>query len=119
VKIRLYLDEDSMSRELIRALLARGIDVQSATDVGRIEYPDDQQLAYAASQGRTLYTGNIGDFSRLHSEYMASQRSHSGIILAQRHKYPIGEQIRRLLKLTSAVSAEAMKDRLEFLNAWS
>lgn len=107
-----------MSWELIHALLARGLDVQSATGSDMLGLPDDQHLGYAALQGRALYSGNVGDFHRLHSEYMASQRSHSGIILVHRRKYPIGEQIRRLLKLTTTLSAEAMKDRLEFLSAW-
>jgi hypothetical protein len=119
VKIRLYIDEDSMSRELIHALLARGLDVQSAADSNLLGRPDSQHLEYAASQGRALYTGNVGDFYQLHGEYMALERSHSGIILAHRRKYPVGEQIRRLLKLTTALSAEAMRDRIEFLNSWN
>jgi hypothetical protein len=36
VKIRLYLDEDSMSRSLVRALRSRGVDVMTALDAGMI-----------------------------------------------------------------------------------
>ncbi|HEX4497076.1 MAG TPA: DUF5615 family PIN-like protein [Thermoanaerobaculia bacterium] len=118
MRIRLYLDEDSMSWELIHALLARGLDVQSAADSGMLGYPDHQHLEYAASEGRVLYSGNVGDFHQLHGQYMASQRSHSGIVLAHRRKYLVGEQIRRLLKLTTTLSAESMRNRLEFLNSW-
>ena len=107
-----------MSWELIHALLARGLDVQSVRDSGMLGRPDSEHLKYAASQGRVLYSGNVGDFHQLHSEYMASQRSHAGIVLAHRRKYPVSEQIRRLLKLTTTLSAEEMKDRLEFLNSW-
>jgi hypothetical protein len=107
-----------MSWELIHALLARGLDVQSAADSGMLGYRDDEHLEYAARQGRVLYTGNVGDFHDLHSGYMSSQRSHSGIILVHRRKYPVGEQIRRLLRLTTTLSAESMKDRLEFLSSW-
>lgn len=107
-----------MSWELIHALQARGLDVQSATTAGMLGLPDSHHLEHAAVQGWVLYSGNVGDFYRLHGEYLASQRSHSGIILAHRNKYPVGEQIRRLLKLTMTLSAEEMKDRLEFLNSW-
>lgn len=108
-----------MSRELIHALLARGLDVQSAADSNLLGRPDSDHLEYTALQGRVLYTGNVGDFYQLHGEYMASQRPHSGIILVHRRKYPVGEQIRRLLKLTTTLSAEVMRDRIEFLNSWS
>jgi hypothetical protein len=118
VKVRLYLDEDCMSWELIHALVARGLDVLSAADSGRLGRPDSDHLEYAALHGRVLYSGNIGDFYQLHSEYMTSQRSHAGIILVHRRKYSVGEQTRRLLKITTALSAEEMKDRLEFLNSW-
>ena len=107
-----------MSWELIHALQARGLDVQSAMTTGMLGLPDSHHLEYAAAEGRALYSGNVGDFYQLHGEYMASQRSHSGIILVHRHRYPVGEQIRRLLKLTTTLSAEELKDRLEFLGAW-
>src|SRR5438270_3242391 len=107
-----------MSWELIHALRARGLDVQTVSDSNMLGYPDYQHLEYAASEGRALYSGNVGDFHQLHSQYMASQQSHSGIILAHRRKYLVDEQIRRLLKLTATLSAEAMRNRLEFLNSW-
>jgi hypothetical protein len=31
----------------------------------------------------------------------------------------VGEQMRRLLKLIATKSAEEMKDKIEFLSAWS
>lgn len=37
--IRLYIDEDSMSRALVRALEARGINVTTALAEGMIERP--------------------------------------------------------------------------------
>lgn len=117
--IRFYLDEDSMDRDLIRALLARGVDVESVLDANRSGYPDAQQLAYAASRGRVLYSGNIGDFYQLHREYLEAQRSHSGIILVPQQRYSIGEQLRRLLRLVSSLPAEEMRNRLEFLSNWS
>jgi hypothetical protein len=116
--IRLYLDEDSMDRDLIRALGARGVDAESVLDSGMMGYPDLRQLEYATSSGRVLYSCNIGDFHRLHWEYMNARRTHSGIILVPQQRYSVGEQLRRILVLASSLSAEQMKDRLEFLSSW-
>jgi hypothetical protein len=117
VRIRLYLDEDSMSRALVQALQARGVDVENALGVGLIERSDLQQLEYAAAHGRTLYSANIGDFHHLHTEILKNGRAHAGIILA-RQSFTVGEQLRRLLNLLASLTAENMKDRLEFLSRW-
>ena len=117
--IRLYLDEDAMDRDLVRALEARGVDVESVLESGMTGYSDPQPLESAASRGRVLYTCNVGDFHRLHWDYINSQRVHSGIILVPQQRYSIGEQLRRILTLISTLSAEQMKNRLEFLSSWS
>ncbi len=49
---------------------------------------------------------------------MAAGRVHSGIILAQQKRYSIGEQIRRLVRLIGSLTAEAMRNREEFLSGW-
>lgn len=116
--VRLYLDEDSMDRALVRALRARGVDVISAFDVGMIERDDAEHLDYATVHGRVLYTFNVGDFYRLHTNYLAEGKSHAGIILAQQQRYSVGEQMRRLLKLIATRPAEGFKDGLEFLSVW-
>jgi len=116
--IRLYLEEDSMRRSLVRALRARGIDVITAFDAGMIEREDREHLEYATAQGRVLYTCNVRDFSRLHRAYLDGGKSHSGMILARQERHPVAEQMRRLLKLTASMSAEEMKNRVEFLSAW-
>lgn len=116
--IRLYVDEDSMSRALVRALQARGIDVTTALDEGMIERPDADHLAYATEQGRVLFSFNVGDFYRLHTEYLAQGQTHAGLVLSLQQRYAVGEQMRRLLKLITAKSAEDMHNRVEFLSAW-
>ena len=75
--IRLYFDEDSMRRSLVRALRARGVDVITALDAGMIERDDAEHLDYAAEQGRVLCSFNVGDFYRLHSDYLAQGKPHA------------------------------------------
>ena len=66
--IRLYLDEDAQRTTLIRALRARQIDVMTASEAGNMGVSDAEQRVFAASQGRTVFTFNRGDFAKLHAE---------------------------------------------------
>lgn len=116
--IRLYLDEDSMDRILVNALRTRGIDIVTALDEDMINQDDSEHLDYATQQGRVLYSFNRSDFFQLHTGYLRQGNSHSGIILANQQNYSAGEQMRRILKLSAAKSAEDMENRIEFLNAW-
>ena len=116
--IRLYFDEDSMRRSLVRALRARGVDVITALDAGMIEREDAEHLDYATEQGRVLCSFNVGDFYRLHTDYVTQGKPHAGIILMRQQYYSVGEQMRRLLKLMASKSADEMKNWIEFLSAW-
>ena len=55
---------------------------------------------------------------RLCSNLMRAGKSHAGIILAVQQRYSVGEQMRRLLRLISALTTEEMRNRIEFLSAW-
>ena len=54
MKIRLYIDEDSMDQALVQALRARGVDVTTALEEGMIAKNDHLHLDYAARYGRAL-----------------------------------------------------------------
>lgn len=103
-----------MDKALVSALRARGADVLTAQEAGMIERQDDDHLEFATSKGRVLYSFNVGDYCRL----QAQGRTHAGLILAQQQRYPVGEQVRRLLRLIAARTAEAMQNQIEFLSAW-
>ena len=76
---------------------------------------DEEQLAFATSKDRTIYTFNVADFCRLHAEYMAQSKRHAGIIVVPRQRYSVGDQIRGLLELQRARTTEQMQNRLIFL----
>ena len=101
MRIKLYLDEDAMDRDLADALRQRGVDVLTALDAGMIARPDKEHLEFAISQGRVLYSFNVGDFAALHSELLLAGTNHSGIILARQQRFGPGEQMRRLLRLVA------------------
>lgn len=116
--IRLYLDEDSMRRLLAFGLRARGVDVLTAAEAGMINRPDEDQLDFAANSARALYTYNVADYCLLHQEWMADQRFHAGIVASTQQRYVVGEELRHLVRLISEVTAEEMRNRVEFLSSW-
>lgn len=113
--IRLYVDEGAMARGLVSRLRARDVDVTTVLDAGMSERSDRGRLEYSAKQGRALYTFNVGDFCNLHREFAALGKDHAGLIVVDRQRYSIGEQIRRLSKLINVKSAEDMRNTLYFL----
>jgi predicted nuclease of predicted toxin-antitoxin system len=112
--IRLYLDEDSMDWVLVNALRSRGIDIVTVQEIGAQGYQDDQQLNWATNQKRVLYSHNIADFCRLHSEWLKLGKFHSGIALMAQDT-AIGDQVRGITGLVSLRTAEAMVNQLLFL----
>jgi Domain of unknown function (DUF5615) len=117
--IRLYIDEDAMDQDLVRALRIRALDVVTALDSGMVECADKDHLEYASMHGRVLYSFNVGDFYRLHTQYLSEGKTHAGIILAPQQRYSVGSQMRGLLKLVATKSAEEMQNRVEFLSFWT
>ena len=117
-RIRLYIDEDSMSHAFTRALRARKVDVMTAWEAGMVERADREHLVYASAHDCVLYSFNVSDFFALHTAFVRENRSHAGILLARQQHYSIGEQMRRVLKLIASRSAEDMRTRVEFLSSW-
>lgn len=118
-RVRLYLDEDAMRRSLVFGLRARTVDVLTALDAEMINHDDEAHLVTASSSGRAVYTYNAADFCLLHQRWIAEGRAHAGIIIGVQQRYRSGEELRRLMRLVSSVTAEQMRNRLEFLSSWS
>ncbi len=113
--IRFLMDEDVYGA-VSSALRRAGIDALSTTEAGRGGESDQSQLDWASNENRALLTFNVGHFAALHAVRIAEGRHHAGIIVSAQR--PIGEVIRRLVHLASALDAESMRDRLEFLGDW-
>lgn len=104
-----------MSHALLNGLRARGVDVLSALEAGMVSSSDEQQLDFATTSTRSIYSYNVSDFCRLHAAYLDAGKQHSGIIVCNRLKLSLGEQIRRLAGLVNSKSEDGMMDRIEFL----
>lgn len=118
-QVRLYPDEDAMRKALVFGLRARNVDILTAAEADMINRDDQDHLAVAATSGRVLYSYNVADYCILHQSWMSEKRFHAGIVLAPQQRYSGGEELRRLMRLVSTVSAEEMRNRIEFLSAWS
>ena len=113
--VRLYVDEDACEHAVIRGLQARGIDLLTTLEAGQTGTTDQEQLEFAVEQGRTIYTFNVGDFSRLHRDWLQQGRDHRGIVVIPEQRYSIGEKIGRLARLVATLTAEEMVNRMEYL----
>jgi len=113
--IRLYLDED-VHKRVASALRLRRFDVVSAHEMGRWGLSDEEQLTYAANEGRALFTYNTPDYLRLHLSWLQRGQEHFGIIVSD--QLPIGETVRRLLNLLNRVTADEMRNQIRWLQAF-
>jgi hypothetical protein len=113
--IRFFTDEDVYGA-VAPALRREGIDAVSTPEARGGGESDESQLDWASRENRALFTFNVGHFANLHAMRMAEGRHHAGVAVSSQR--PIGDVIRRLVHLASALDAESMRDRLEFLSDW-
>ena len=117
-RLQIYIDEDAMDGDLVAALRSRGVTVLTVLDAGLVGKSDAEQLAFSSERGCVLHTFNVCDFYRLHAEWVSAGRTHGGIVLAPQQRFPVGEQVRRLLRLRAIEPAGCMGDTIEFLANW-
>jgi hypothetical protein len=95
-QVKLYFDEDAMHSPLVMVLRSRRFTVVTVMDAGLTEKTDGEQLAFATESECVLYTFNVSDFYRLHTQWISAGREHAGIILAPQQRFSVGEQLRRI-----------------------
>ncbi len=113
--IRLYVDDDVEQRVLVDGLRDRNINVVTAMEADMLGSTDRAQLDYAIEYGRAIYSLNVGDFSRLHKEYLGAGQNHFGVLLLPKQRYDVGEKIRRLVDLVNSKTVEEIRNQIEFL----
>ena len=93
-----------LSDSISQRLRASGYDVASVVaDPALVALPDDQILASAAAEGRTLVTANIKDFIALDRRYRAGGQPHAGLILVSTKTFPQNRDF--TAAVTSALAA--------------
>ena len=94
----LTFTDEMITPRLAADMRRRGYDVLSCQGAGRANknLSDEDQLRFAASLGRAIYTFNWDDFRKLHELWQATGRTHSGIIISVDLNADLGEMARRL-----------------------
>jgi hypothetical protein len=107
--LRFHLDE-SVDPAVAEGLRRRGVDVTTSHDAGLLQSSDERQLAFAVSQQRVLVTHDE-DFLAL------AQRGveHGGIAYCHPEARTIGQIIAGLLLIRDCLTAEEMRNHIEFL----
>lgn len=115
MRIKIYLDEDVPS-SFAHALINRGVDVVTTQQAKNFRQSDENQLVYATTEKRVIFTHNKRDFILLHNEYLQSGKEHAGIIASD--QLPTGVLLKRFMKLCFSLKSSDMKNRIEFLGSW-
>ena len=92
-------------------LRLRGVDVTTTTDANLVEASDEEQFAFAVSQGRVLFTHDR-DFLK---PLFANAPNHSGIVYCHQDAHTIGELVRSLSWLARAMTEEEIRGRIQYL----
>ncbi len=107
--IRLYFDEGVQVAVAVQ-MRNRGIDALTVRDLGVLGDTDINHLQRASAMGRVLCTHDK-DFLRLHAEGVP----HAGIVIAQQFDASIGDWVRGLELICGTLTADEMKNYIEYL----
>lgn len=78
--MRYYLDED-LSPRVAERLRQKGLDATSSHEESRNQASDQDQLRWAASEGRCLVSRNRDDFIHLTVAAFENQEPHAGVLI--------------------------------------
>lgn len=121
--MKLLVDEDTKSHELMGLLKARGHDAESTQTLG-IDSADDPDVFEAAQKlGRTVLTKNTEDYRALHQAALASGESHHGVLAVFQYppwenKNMSDEQIAQAVDNVRAALGD-IPGQFHSLNAWN
>ena len=106
--VRYYTDEHS-AYAVAEGLKRRGVDVLTTYAADMLGASDEEQLARAIKEERTIFTQDT-DFLKMH----AVGKEHYGIVYAPQGK-SIGEIVRGLMLIYEVLDKEDIKNQIEFL----
>ena len=101
--MKLYLDED-ISPKVAVILRKKGMDAVSAHETGMLEASDEEQLSFAAAEGRVMVTRNRDDFITLTVQFFEALKPHNGLIIVP-HTLP-GSEFSKLASLLAKFSKD-------------
>ena len=108
-KIKFHLDEN-VRNAIAQGLRRREIDVTTTPEQSLIGISDKEQLEFAISQERVIFTQDT-DFLRMNQ----SNSNHCGIVYSYQGNKSIGEIIRGLTLIWELLEPSDMVGKIEFI----
>jgi hypothetical protein len=116
LSIRSYFDHHVPERFALDLRL-RGFDALMAREVGNERASDEAHLRWATEHGRVVITSDFDDYPILADKWFFEGRDHAGIILLEQPRWTsYGGFLRRLLRLLDTLTADDMRNRVEWLD---
>lgn len=112
-KLKIYIDENVDVR-IAEGLRKRGIKAFSAIEKGAIGVSDMEHFRYASDMQAVIFTHDH-HFLKIAKSLTKEGKDHWGVIFVEMNKLSIGECIKRLALYADVLSAEEMKNQIEFL----
>lgn len=97
-----------------KGLRQRGIDVLTCNEDSSSRWVDERLLERATELGRIL-SSQDDDLVEIACRWMAEGREFSGLIYAHQQAITVGQAVRDLEVIAQAGSAEAQRNRVEYL----
>jgi predicted nuclease of predicted toxin-antitoxin system len=95
-------------------LRKRGIKTFSAIEKGMVGIPDKDHFEYAYEMRAAIFTHDH-HFLEIAKELNSEGKDHWGVIFVELNKLSVGECVKRLALYADVLSAEEMKNQIEFL----
>ena len=111
--MRIYTDENVDPR-VAQGLRRRGVHAASAHEAGELGATDEAQFEEAISLEAAIFIHDR-HFVEIAVEKTLHGKEHFGVIFAEMHRLSLGECIRRLALCADVLTAEEVKNRVEFL----
>ncbi len=111
--ISLYTDAD-VDSDLAIQIRKQGFDAVSSREEKLNRLNDEAQLLYASDHRRAILTHNTKHFEPLHKKWQREGKVHWGIIIST--QVPIGELLRRILRLFNTITADEMRNNIRYLS---
>jgi predicted nuclease of predicted toxin-antitoxin system len=107
--IRFHLDENCHGA-IAEGLRRHGIDVTTTPEAGLTGATDEEQLRFAVSQGRAIFTQDK------HFLKLAGQGTeHTGVLYCRQQTRSVGEIIRGLVLVWEVYEPDEMRNKVEYL----
>lgn len=112
-RLKIYTDENVDIR-IAEGLRKRGIKAFSAAEKGLQGVPDIEHFEYCSNIQAVIFTHDH-NFLEIAKKLNEKGESHWGVIYVEMNRLSIGSCIKRLSLYAEVLSAEEMKNRIEFL----